>query len=66
MEKENGVAHAKFGLVSTEGETQLLPRRVGLLKAKELMLKNRNLRKVRGPGIEGYYVGALPRRVVGG
>ena len=63
MEKENGVAHAKFGLVPTEGETQRLPRRVGLLKAKELMLRHRNLRKVEGPGIKGYYVGALPRRI---
>jgi enoyl-CoA hydratase/carnithine racemase len=39
MEKENGVAHAQFALVPTEGETQRLPRRMGLLNAKELMLR---------------------------
>ena len=58
-----GDTHAQFGLVPTEGETQRLPRRVGLLKVKDLMLKHRNLRKVKGLGVEGYYVGALPRRI---
>jgi enoyl-CoA hydratase len=32
-----GDTHAKFGLIPTGGETQRLPRKVGLLKAKELM-----------------------------
>lgn len=32
-----GDTHAKFGLIPTGGETQRLPRRIGLMKAKELM-----------------------------
>lgn len=32
-----GDTHAKFGLIPTGGETQRLPRRVGLMKARELM-----------------------------
>lgn len=32
-----GDTHAKFGLIPTGGETQRLPRRIGLIRAKELM-----------------------------